>query len=107
MEPVENPFVNLLIDFGKSSFIIGSEKSGYRHLYEYDYTGKMIRKVTDGNFNITNYYGRDARGNVYVQCTKRGAVNRNVARVDSKGAMKLLNDVDGTENASFSSNFEY
>lgn len=102
-----SPAAYQMIDFGKSSFIIGSEKSGYRHLYEYDYTGKMIRKVTDGNFNITNYYGRDARGNVYVQCTKRGAVNRNVARVDSKGAMKLLNDVDGTENASFSSNFEY
>lgn len=103
-----SPSAYQMVDYGKDSFIIGSERSGYRHLYEYSYTGGLKRSITSGDFNVTDFYGRDKRtGAIYIQCTKRGATNRNVARVDSKGALKLLNDVDGTESAQFSAGFEY
>lgn len=95
-------------DYGKTSFIIGSERSGYRHLYEYDYNGNLLRSLTKGNWNVTNFYGRNPQtGIIYVQTTQNGAINRNVASVDRKGNVKMLNPQPGTENAFFSKNFEY
>lgn len=102
-----SPSAYQMVDYGKDSFIIGSERTGYRHLYEYTYSGSLKRTLSKGEFNITAYYGRDNQGNVFVQCTRRGPVNRNVARIDAKGTMTLLNDMDGFENASFSANRSY
>ena len=97
-----------LTKYYKDFFVYGSEKSGYRHLYRYNYEGVMQAQLTKGDFNVTEYYGYDAkRGNHYVQTTSLGAINRNVATVDSKGAMKLLNDKPGWENALWSSDFSY
>lgn len=96
------------VRYGKTSFVIASERSGYCHLYEYNYNGGQIRQITNGNWNVTAYYGKSAKTGVhYVQTTKRGAINRNVASVDSKGIVTLLNDEDGFESASFSGNMDY
>jgi dipeptidyl-peptidase-4 len=103
-----NPGAYQMTDYGEKSFIIGSERSGYRHLYEYDYNGNQLRAVTSGNWNVTNYYGRDKKtGTYYVQTTSLGAINRNVAAVDAKGNVTLLNNVKGTESGSFSKSFDY
>lgn len=102
-----SPAAYQMVDYGKESFVIGSERSGYRHLYEYDYNGTLKRALTKGDFNVTAYYGRDRAGIVFLQCTARGPINRNVAKVDRSGRMQILNDIDGTENASFSANKDY
>lgn len=99
--------VYTMVRYGKESFVIASEKSGWCHLYEYGYNGRLIRQITQGDFNVTEYYGKSPLGVHYMQTTKLGAVNRNVASVDSKGVMRLLNDVPGWESASFSSSLEY
>lgn len=102
------PSAYQMVDYGAETFIIGSERSGYLHLYEYDYSGSLKRQITKGNYNVTAYYGRSkATGTVYCQTTGRGAINRNVASVDTKGTVKLLNNVDGTESAAFSRDFTY
>ena len=92
-----------MVSYEKDYFVIGSERSGYRHLYKYSYAGSLIGAITKGDFNVTAFYGVDAKGNTYVQCTKLGAVCRNVARVDRKGGMTLLHDRTG----SFSSDFSF
>ena len=103
-----SPEAYKMVRYSINSFVIGSERSGWRHLYEYDYSGHLKRAITSGEWNVTAYYGRDARtGTDYIQTTMRGAVNRNVASVDSKGRITVLNDIDGTENAWFSGNFDY
>lgn len=103
-----SPQAYQMVDYGKDSFIIGSERSGMRHLYEYSYTGTLKRQITNGAFNVTAFYGRDRKtGNLYIQTTSNGAMNRNVARVDSKGVLTLLNPQAGTESAYFSKTFEY
>ncbi len=103
-----SPEAYKMVRYSRNSFVIGSERSGWRHLYEYDYSGNLKRAITSGEWNVTAYYGRDARtGTDYIQTTMRGAVNRNVASVDSKGRITVLNDIDGTENAWFSGNFDY
>lgn len=103
-----NPAAYQMVEYGKDGFVIASEKSGYRHLYQYDYSGALRSQVTKGDFNVTAYYGKDdVLGIYYMQTTSLGAVNRNIAMVDGKGVMKLLNKEEGTASAVFSSNHAY
>lgn len=103
-----SPQAYQMVDYGATGFVIGSERSGYRHLYEYDYNGNLLRPVTSGEWNVTAYYGRDPKSGVrYIQTTQLGAINRNVASVDAKGKVAMLNPVEGTESASFSRNYSY
>ncbi|MDE5795192.1 MAG: DPP IV N-terminal domain-containing protein [Muribaculaceae bacterium] len=96
-----------MLSYGADSFVIASDKSGWTHLYEYSYNGRQLRQITNGEFNVTEYYGKSASGSYFVQTTKLGAVNRNVAIVDAKGVMKLLHDGPGWESCKFSGDFSY
>ena len=100
-----SPSAYQMVKYGNNSFVIASDRSGYRHLYEYDYNGNMIRQISKGDWNITDYYGSDKAGIHYAQATVRGAVNRNVISIDSKGNIKTLNNIDGTESADFNTTF--
>lgn len=102
-----SPSAYQMVDYGADSFIIASERSGWRHLYKYDYNGTLVRQLTKGDFNITAYYGTDARGTLFAQTTALGAQNRNVAAFPAKGEMRLLNDKTGFEAAAFSRNMAY
>lgn len=102
-----SPDAYQMLDYGEKNFIIGSERTGYCHLYQYDYSGTLQKTLTSGDFNVTRYYGRDAKGNHYFQCTKLGAENRNVACVNAKGDFRLLNGVAGTESAKFNKSFDF
>lgn len=103
-----SPSAYRMVDYGADSFVIGSDRSGWRHLYQYDYSGNLRRSLTSGDFYVTDYYGADAAGNYYVQCTKEGASERNVARISAKGgSMTLLHPGKGWESASFSKGMKY
>ncbi len=103
-----SPYAYQMVNYGPTSFIIGSDRSGFRHLYEYDYTGTQKRQLTKGDFYVTDYYGKDSRTGIhYMQTTSLGAINRNIASVDSKGVFKLLNKEEGTASAVFSRNYSY
>lgn len=103
-----SPSIYQMVSYGKSSFVIGSERSGYCHLYEYDYNGNLLRQLSKGDWNVTQYYGKSVKtGCHYAQATVRGAINRNVIRIDAKGVVSAMNNVDGFESASFSSNMDY
>ena len=102
-----NPTAYQMVEYSADSFVIGSERSGYRHIYEYDYNGNLKRQITNGDFNVTAYYGKDTRSGIhYVQTTSLGAINRTVAAVSSSG-IKLLHGQEGSESAAFSSGFDY
>ncbi len=102
-----SPHTYKIVDFNKDGFVIASDKSGYRHIYQYDYSGAMRKQITKGDFNVTAYYGKDALGQYYVQTTSTGAINRNIAVVDAKGMMRQLNKGEGTASADFSTNRNY
>ena len=99
--------VYTMTTYGNDSFVVASQRSGWTHLYEYAYNGKQLRQITDGDFNVTAYYGKSPAGTHYMQTTKLGAVNRNVASVDSKGIFRLLHDTPGWESCSFSTDKSY
>ena len=88
-------------------FVMPSEKSGYMHLYQYAYDGKLIKRLTSGNENVTEFYGYDkARKQFFYQRTN-GPLNRMVESVDAAGKVAALTDGDGTYSAKFNSNFKY
>lgn len=103
-----SPGAYQMVDYRKDAFVIGSERTGYRHLYEYDYNGNLRRTITSGDWNVTAYYGyRPKTGEYFFQCTKLGAPCRNVARSNAKNVVTLLNDRPGTESAAFCPSMEY
>ncbi len=92
-----------------NSFIWTSEKDGYNHIYHYDKTGKLINQVTKGNWEVTNYYGYDAKtSRIYYQSTEDGSINRSISAVNIDGThpQKLSSKI-GTNSAAFSNSFNY
>lgn len=89
-------------------FVIPSDKSGNTHLYQYSLSGALIKQLTSGSYNVTDFYGYDAaRKQFYFQATN-GELNRVVASVDASGRMRRISPDSGTTAASaFSSDFSY
>jgi len=91
------------------SFIWTSEKDGYNHIYHYDETGKLINQITKGNWEVTSYYGFDAKNKtIFYQSTENGSINRDVYSIKLNGRDKTrLSANDGTNSAAFSADFSY
>lgn len=102
-----SPSAYQMTSYSADSFVIGSDRTGWRHLYQYDYSGNLRRTLTKGDFYVTEYYGANASGEHFLQCTKEGPTERNVAKVDAKGNLTLLHPGKGWETASFSSGMKY
>ncbi|MDQ0333974.1 dipeptidyl-peptidase-4 [Formosa algae] len=92
-----------------NSFIWTSEKDGYNHIYHYKKDGSLINQITNGNWEVTNYYGYDKKSKkIFYQSVENGSINRDVYSISLKGKNKTrLSDKEGTNSASFSANFTY
>lgn len=93
----------------KNQFIITSEKDGYNHLYLYDIYGKLLKQLTQGNWDVTDYYGVDEKkGLVYYQSAETSPLERQVYSINLTGsAKKQLTTKKGHNEADFSSTFDY
>ena len=61
------------------SFIWTSEKDGYNHIYHYGKKGKLLKQITDGDWEVTNYYGYDPKTErIFYQSVENGSINRDV-----------------------------
>jgi dipeptidyl-peptidase-4 len=91
------------------SFIWTSERDGFNHIYHYDKTGKLINQITKGNWEVTNYYGYDAKTKrIFYQSVENGSINRDVYAIGLNGKNKQrLTNLTGTNSASFSADFSY
>jgi dipeptidyl-peptidase 4 len=89
-------------------FIAVSDQDGYRHAYQYDITGMMVKQLTKGNWDVTALYGYDEeKKNLYFQSTETSATQRDAFMVDKKGKKTRLTDGKGTHQLSFNANFTY
>lgn len=92
-----------------NSFIWTSEKDGFNHIYLYDKMGKLKNQITNGNWEVTAYYGLDKKTKtVYYQSVENGSTIRDVYKIglDGKNKAKLSSQV-GTNTANFSPDFQY
>jgi len=92
----------------KNYFVMVSSRSGYDHLYQYSYSGSLMRQITSGEYDVTDYYGHDPVKDLhYYQSTATGAINRVISCVDRKGVVTNLTPEEGYASASFSPNMAY
>ncbi|MBF4982805.1 S9 family peptidase [Nonlabens mediterrranea] len=91
------------------SFLWTSEKDNWKHIYQYDASGKEKKQITSGNWDVTSYYGYDAKNKrIFYQSTEDGSINRGIYSISLKGKKKTkLSNRIGTNSASFSSDFSY
>ncbi len=107
-----NPFyieINDHLTFLKNGggFLLTSEKDGYRHIYHYDLSGKEIRQITQGKWEVTDFYGLDEdHGILYYAAAEDSPVDRAVysIRLDGTGK-KRLTPKAGTNSATFNATF--
>ncbi|MEC5394855.1 S9 family peptidase [Bergeyella sp. RCAD1439] len=92
-----------------NSFIWGSERDGYNHLYWYAADGKLIKQITKGPWEVTEYYGYNPKTKeVYLQTTQNGSLNKVVAKVHLvTGKSTVISSAEGYNTANFSRNFHY
>lgn len=83
------------------NFVILSSRTGFTHAYSYTYAGALERAITSGDYDVTDYYGCDAKGNHYICSTATGSINRVVSRIDAKGAIRHLSPQTGNASAMF------
>ena len=90
-------------------FLWSSDQEGYTQLYLYNRKGQMVRKISKGEYDVDVVYGIDPKQEwVYFRAATQQAYNKEVCRANLKTAkLEILSKETGSNNAQFSSNFEY
>lgn len=96
------------IAFYDKNFVMMSERDGYNHLYLYTSGGNLVKQITKGNFEVTNFLGWDEAANVFYFESNEGSPLRSaVYKVDAKGRKTKLSAKEGTNSAIFSKNMKF
>lgn len=101
---------NLTLEFLEdNSFLWNSERDGFQHIYHYSENGKLRQQVTQGNWEVTEFFGYNAANNrIYYQSTEPGSMHRGIYSVQLNAKNKrVLVDKPGMNNAQFSKTFAY
>ncbi len=89
--------------------VLNSERNGYAHLYLYDRQGFEVKQLTDGNYDVTKFYGFDpVKKMFYYQAAKESPLRREVyfVSLDGKKSGKLSTET-GTNQSDFSAGMKY
>lgn len=96
------------ITIGQNSILLPSDRDGYMHLYLYNMNGSFIRKIGDGNYDITSIYGYDeTTGDVYYQAAGINPYDRQIFVSHKNGKTERLTDTNGWNKAVFSGDYKY
>jgi len=105
----ESNLDNLIFLDGDKNFIFSSEKSGYMHIYLYDMSGKEVRAITKGDYDVIDFYGYNAKKKTfYYSSHEESPMEKYIysIRMDGKKKTKLTK-TKGWNSAVFSKNFKY
>lgn len=81
VEPLAEPY---WLDDG--TFLWLSERDGWKHLYHYAADGRLIRRVTGGDWEVSDYHGVDAAGGwVHFSGSRDSAIEPQAYRVPLDG----------------------
>lgn len=99
---------NLLILKDGQTILRTSEQDGYNHIYKLSFDGKSTQ-ITKGNWDVIENYGiNENSGDIYYSSAENGAINKSIysIKIDGSGK-KLLSANTGTNDAEFSTGFNY
>jgi dipeptidyl-peptidase-4 len=85
------------------SFLWLSERSGFKHLYQYKNDGTLVRQITTGPWEVRALHGIDPANEwIYFSGTERTVTAGDVYRVKLDGSgLKRLTDRAGNHSANF------
>ncbi len=112
-EEVNEKYVEPLmpVQFMKSGeqFLWLSRRDGWNHIYLYGIDGKLIKQVTNGNWEITEVHAVDeSNGLVYFTATKDSPLDRHLYSVNIKdGKLQKLTQGEGTHRPAISPDYKY
>jgi dipeptidyl-peptidase 4 len=97
VEPL-NPM--LFVKNNPAQFIWQSRKDGFNHLYLYDVSGKMLKQLTAGNWEVVSVEGFDDKGEkLFYHATAVSPVDKDFYSVNLKtGKSERITSGDGTHN---------
>lgn len=104
VEVIDNP-----VWLKDGSFIWQSERDGWKHLYHYSNDGKLIRRITKGDWEIRSFYGVDEKtGVAYFSATEHSHIAPHLYRIKLDGAgLTRLSREEGTHSANFNPTFTH
>jgi dipeptidyl-peptidase-4 len=90
-------------------FIYTSEEDGYNHIYLYDMNGNIIRQITDGNWEVTDFLGYDdSTKTLYYLSSEVSPLQRHVYRIGIDGSGKQkLSEKEGWHGVNMSRDYSY
>ena len=95
-------------------FLFLSPRDGRRHLYLYTNEGRLVRQLTQGDWDVTNMNGVDEKsGSIFVTATLEGSTQRHIYRVpfslkgNAPGKPVRLTEGAGWHDADFSRDYKY
>ena len=89
------------------SFLWLSERSGWKHIYHYTAESKLIRPLTDGEWEVVSLFGADQEAEwVYFSANRDKPTEQHVYRVRLDGRdLTRLSRSSGTHRANFNPQF--
>lgn len=84
-------------------FIWGSERTGFNHLYMYDFSDHSYCQITKGDWHVDSVIGVDQdKGLIYFAANKDSAISKSIFTVNFKGeAITKISSSNGTASAIF------
>ncbi len=106
---VDERFLDDFTFLDNGNFVITSERNGWSHLYLYDNQGFELAQITDGEFDVTKFYGYDDLKKVYYyQAAAESPLRREVYYISrDKKKQGKISKLEGTNSVVFSKNFKY
>ncbi len=85
VEPLNGPeFINK----DASRFLWLSRRDGYTHFYLYESSGKLIKQLTKGPWEVSSFNGTDAKGEkIFFMCNKGNPIGRLLCSLDLKSGL--------------------
>lgn len=92
-----------------TQFLITSEKSGYKHAYLYDMTGKLVKQITNGDWEAVQIVGFDEAGKtLYYISTEGNYLDRYFYSISLDGKKKVnLTPASGTHSINMSNDYQF
>ena len=84
------------LPWDSNKFIYQTRKDGYLHIYLYDTTGKELKQLTKGTFEVINVLGFNTKDKTIIYTSNEcNPLQQNSYAVDMKGKRTLLDEGSG------------
>ena len=102
-------FEDIYVFKNGSGYLVRSDKDGFRHLYYFDWNGKLLSKITTGNWSVNEIVLVDEKNaTVYFHCDKDESTEQQLYKIKLDGSeLTQLTSETGTHNCTVSPTGKY